>query len=99
MRGRAVPTKRQVVIGLSVVALVFFALIGEVGPVGATVVAYVNPAVAVGLGVLLLGEPFTLPIACGFVLILGGSYLSTGPTSAHLTPRDPARAPSSRGAP
>ena len=80
--------------------VVFFALIGEVGPVGATVVAYVNPAVAVGLGVLLLGEPFTLPIACGFVLILGGSFLSTGPTSAgRLTPRDPARAPSSRGAP
>jgi drug/metabolite transporter (DMT)-like permease len=80
--------------------LVFFALIGEVGPVGATVVAYVNPAVAVGLGVLLLGEPFTLPIACGFALILGGSFLATGPRGAgRLTPRDPARAPSSRAAP
>jgi drug/metabolite transporter (DMT)-like permease len=80
--------------------LVFFALIGEVGPVGATVVAYVNPAVAVGLGVVLLGEPFTLPIACGFALILGGSFLATGPTgSGRLTPRDPARAPSSRAAP
>jgi len=80
--------------------LVFFALIGEVGPVGATVVAYVNPAVAVGLGVLLLGEPFTLPIACGFALILGGSFLATGPTGVgRLTPRDPAREPSSRAAP
>ena len=67
--------------------LVFFALIGEVGPVGATVVAYVNPAVAVGLGVLLLGEPFTLPIASGFALILGGSFLATGPSGAgRLTP-------------
>jgi drug/metabolite transporter (DMT)-like permease len=57
--------------------LVFFALIAEVGPVRATVITYLNPAVAVTLGVLLLHEPFTLGIAVGFVLVLAGSVLAT----------------------
>jgi drug/metabolite transporter (DMT)-like permease len=56
--------------------LLFFALIAEVGPVRATVITYVNPAVAVALGVLLLREPFTAGIAVGFVLILGGSVFA-----------------------
>jgi drug/metabolite transporter (DMT)-like permease len=57
--------------------LVFFALIGEVGPGRATVITYVNPAVAVALGVWLLGEPFTASIAAGFVLIALGSFIGT----------------------
>jgi len=57
--------------------IVFFALIAEVGPNRATVITYVNPAVAVALGVNLLGEPFTLSIAAGFALIALGSFLGT----------------------
>lgn len=57
--------------------IVFFALIAEVGPVRATVITYVNPAVAVALGVLLLGEAFTAGTAVGFVLILAGCALAT----------------------
>jgi drug/metabolite transporter (DMT)-like permease len=57
--------------------LVFFALIHEVGPARSTVITYVNPAVAVLLGVLVLGEPFTRTIALGFALILTGSVLAT----------------------
>jgi len=57
--------------------LVFFALIAEVGPVRATVITYLNPAVAVTLGVLLLHESFTAGIAVGFVLVLAGSVLAT----------------------
>jgi drug/metabolite transporter (DMT)-like permease len=57
--------------------VVFFALIREVGPARALVFTYVNPAVAVGAGVLLLGEPLTLTIVAAFVLILGGSILAT----------------------
>jgi drug/metabolite transporter (DMT)-like permease len=59
--------------------VLFFQLIAEVGPVRATVVAYVNPAVAVALGVTLLGEPFTAGTATGFALILIGSFLATRP--------------------
>jgi drug/metabolite transporter (DMT)-like permease len=57
--------------------LLFFALIREVGPSRTTVITYVNPLVAVLLGVVLLGEPFTLGIAVGMPLILAGSVLAT----------------------
>jgi drug/metabolite transporter (DMT)-like permease len=72
------------VVGLGVVCTaiafpLFFALIGEVGPVRATVITYVNPAVALLLGVTLLSEPFTAGTALGFVLVLAGSFLATRP--------------------
>ena len=57
--------------------LLFFALIAEVGPTRATVITYVNPAVALVLGVLILGEPFTVGAAAGLVLIVAGSILAT----------------------
>jgi len=71
------------VVGLAVLCtavafILFFQLIAEVGPVRATVITYVNPAVAMAAGVTLLGEPFTAGTAAGFVLILGGSWLATG---------------------
>ncbi|MCU1494022.1 MAG: protein of unknown function transrane [Acidimicrobiaceae bacterium] len=70
------------VVGLGVLCtaaafLVFFALISEAGPARATVITYVNPAVAVLLGVTILGESFTAGSAIGFVLILAGSVLAT----------------------
>jgi drug/metabolite transporter (DMT)-like permease len=70
------------VCGLAVVCtavafLVFFALIAEIGPTRSTVITYVNPAVAVLLGVTLLDESFTAATAAGFALILAGSVLAT----------------------
>ena len=59
---------------------VFFALIREVGPSRSIVVTYVNPLVAVLLGISLLGEPFTPGIAVGTPLILLGSVLATAPS-------------------
>lgn len=83
-RPAALPSAAVVlsVIGLGVVCtaiafLLFFALIAEVGPIRATVITYFNPAVALILGVAVLGEPLTLGIAIGFVLIAFGSYLAT----------------------
>jgi drug/metabolite transporter (DMT)-like permease len=69
------------VVGLGVVCtalafVVFFALIAGIGPARSTVITYVNPAVAVLLGVLLLNERLTLGIAFGFPLILIGSVLA-----------------------
>jgi drug/metabolite transporter (DMT)-like permease len=58
--------------------LLFFALIAEVGPSRSTVITYINPAVAVLLGVLVLGEPFTKGLALGFPLIVAGAVLATG---------------------
>jgi drug/metabolite transporter (DMT)-like permease len=57
--------------------LVFFALIREVGPARALVFTYVNPAVAVAAGVLILNEPITVWHLAGLALILTGSVLAT----------------------
>jgi drug/metabolite transporter (DMT)-like permease len=57
--------------------LLFFSLIVEAGPSRAAVITYLNPAVAVALGVLVLGEPLTGAIVGGFLLIMVGSWLST----------------------
>lgn len=59
--------------------LLFAALIAELGPVRATVITYVNPAVAAILGVLVLDEAFTLPMGIGFLLVIAGSALATRP--------------------
>lgn len=57
--------------------LLFFSLIAEVGPSRTTLITYVNPAVAVILGIIVLDEPLTLGLAIGFPLVLIGSYLAT----------------------
>jgi len=75
--------------------IVFFALIAEVGPARATVFTYVNPAVALLLGVVLLDERFTVGIALGFPLILVGSVLAARRAPA----RPPAVHPPSAAAP
>jgi len=57
--------------------IVFFALIAEVGPARATVITYINPAVAIILGAALLDEPLTVGMAIGFPLVLVGAVLGT----------------------
>jgi drug/metabolite transporter (DMT)-like permease len=57
--------------------LVFLELIREVGTSRAMVFTYINPAVAVTAGVIVLGEPLTATIMAAFPLILAGSFLAT----------------------
>jgi drug/metabolite transporter (DMT)-like permease len=71
-----------VIVCTAIAFLLFFALIGEVGPVRATVITYFNPAVALLLGVTLLREPLTAGAIIGFGLIIVGSVLATRPSSA-----------------
>jgi len=59
--------------------LIFFRLIAEVGPARASVITYINPAIAVSLGVLVLGEHVTPIMLAAFVTILAGSVLATRP--------------------
>lgn len=71
------------VLGLAIVCtalafVIFFALIKEVGPVRATVITYVNPAVAAVAGVVLLDEKITVGMIVGFVLVLVGTVIATG---------------------
>lgn len=57
--------------------VLLFALIGELGPVRATAIVYVNPVVAVVAGAVVLGERITVTTVLGFVLVLAGSFLAT----------------------
>jgi drug/metabolite transporter (DMT)-like permease len=69
-----------VVLGLLCSALAFlffFRLIAEVGPGRATVITYINPVVALALGVAILDESVTTGVVVGLLLILAGSWLST----------------------
>jgi len=70
--------------------LLFFALIAEVGPVRATVITYVNPAVAAVLGVVILDEHFTVAMGIGFALVLAGSVLATRTRPEPKASRTPA---------
>ena len=68
--------------------LLFFALIAEVGAARALVITYVNPAVALALGVWLLDEPLTTGLLVGFPLVLAGSVLATWQRSTTPRPQD-----------
>jgi drug/metabolite transporter (DMT)-like permease len=79
--------------------VLLFLLVAEVGPARAVVITYINPAVAVALGALVLGETVTPVTIVSFVAILGGSVLATAlkrqpaPTSSPADlagPRTPA---------
>jgi drug/metabolite transporter (DMT)-like permease len=61
--------------GLAFILMV--ALVGEIGPVRATAITYVNPAVAILAGAIFLREQVTVWTITGFVLVLTGSYLVT----------------------
>jgi drug/metabolite transporter (DMT)-like permease len=88
------PTHVLLAIGLlgvvctAIAFLLFFALIAEVGPVRATVITYVNPAVALALGVTLLGEPLTIGAGVGFALILVGLFLLTRRATRPVAPAE-----------
>lgn len=73
-----------VVLGLVCTAAAFvmlFALVGLIGPVRATAITYVNPAVAIVVGVIFLSERVTAWTLLGFGLVLAGSYLLTRGTA------------------
>jgi drug/metabolite transporter (DMT)-like permease len=66
--------------------VLFIELIGEAGPARAMVFTYINPAVAVALGVAVLHEPFTARIGGAFTLILAGSVLATRSGAGRAAP-------------
>ena len=74
------PIAAVVVLGLLCTALAFVVynhLIAETGPARASVITYVNPVVAVALGVALLGESPGAGAIAGLLLILAGGWLAT----------------------
>ena len=61
--------------------LLYFYLIHEAGAARASLIAYVNPAVAAILGVLVLNEHFGLSAFAGLIMILAGSSLAGSRTA------------------
>jgi len=76
-----------VVLGLFPTALafiLFFQLIKDIGTARGSLVTYLNTAIAVLLGVIILGEKFTLGIAIGLPLVLIGSYFASRKTTTSV---------------
>lgn len=65
------------VVCTAVAFVAFLELIKEAGPIRASVITYVNPAIAVAAGALFLAEPLTATVLTAFTLILTGSVLAT----------------------
>ena len=65
------------VVCTAIAFLLLFELVAEIGPVRSTVITYVNPAVAVAAGAIVLSEPITVATMVGFALIIAGSVLAT----------------------
>jgi drug/metabolite transporter (DMT)-like permease len=80
-----------VVICTAVAFLLLFALVAEIGPVRATVITYVNPAVAVAAGAIVLDEAITVVTVIGFTLIIAGSVLATRRGRERAAAREPVR--------
>ena len=89
---------RHLAAGLAVICtalafLVFFALIREVGAARALVFTYINPAVALAAGVIVLNEPLTPWNIAALLLILIGCVLATRrhePAGVATEPTQPA---------
>ena len=75
----------------AVAFLVFFALIAQVGPVNAPLFTYINPIVALLLGVLIMSEHLGAGLLIGAPIILVGCWLAA--TGGRLRPRPAATEP------
>lgn len=64
------------VVCTAVAFVAFLELIKEAGPIRASVITYVNPAIAVAAGALFLDETLTATVLAAFALILTGSVLA-----------------------
>ncbi|MEO8262386.1 MAG: DMT family transporter [Pseudolysinimonas sp.] len=73
--------------------LLMFALVAEVGPMRMTTITYLNPAVAIVAGALILSEPVTIWTIVGFVLVIGGSFLVNRRRREPVATAEPEAAP------
>ncbi|KYK10488.1 hypothetical protein AUW26_08585 [Streptomyces sp. CC71] len=97
------------VVCTAVAFVAFLELIKEAGPIRASVITYVNPAIAVAAGAVFLDEPLSATVLAAFALILTGSVLATAaapkprsrrvPWSARQTSRADGRVESLAGLP
>lgn len=65
------------VFSTAIAFMLYFIVIVEIGPARGSLTTYVNTAVAVVLGIIILNEPITLGIMIGLPLVVLGSYLAS----------------------
>ena len=84
------------VFGTGVAFVIFYLLIGTVGPARTMIVSYLAPGFAVVYGAALLGESISVATLTGLALIVGGSWLAvSGTMPGYRRSAEPARARSS----
>ena len=89
------------VVGTGAAFVIFYLLIGTVGPARTMIVSYVAPGFAVVYGGVLLDETITVASLLGLALIVGGSWLAAGGVrvrEARTTPREAPLPPASEAA-
>jgi drug/metabolite transporter (DMT)-like permease len=69
------------VFSTAIAFILFFKVMAEIGPARSSLVTYLNTAIAVLLGVIILREPLTVGIIVGLPLVLVGSYLASRKTA------------------
>jgi drug/metabolite transporter (DMT)-like permease len=80
-------------LGTGLAFVLYYRIIGELGPTKATLVTYIVPVIAVVVGILVLDEPFEWRLVAGGLLTVGGIAAVT------LPPRRPAGPPAGRPSP
>jgi drug/metabolite transporter (DMT)-like permease len=81
------------VFGTGAAFVIFYLLIGTVGPARTMIVSYLAPGFAVVYGATLLSESITAGTIIGLALIVGGSWLAAGGLAAPAARTTPAEAP------
>jgi drug/metabolite transporter (DMT)-like permease len=66
------------ILGTGVAYVLYYALLAGAGASRSILVTYLVPAIALGYGAVLLGEPVTVVAIVGLALVLGGVALGTG---------------------
>ena len=69
--------------------VIFFALIREVGPARATVITFINPVVALALGVAVLDEHLSWGQLAGLPIVLVGCWLAADMRPTQIDPAAP----------
>jgi drug/metabolite transporter (DMT)-like permease len=78
-QGRVIASIAILGVACTAIALAtMFFLVAEAGPSRASIITYVNPVIAVTLGVAFLSESIGAASVAGLLLILAGSWLATG---------------------
>jgi drug/metabolite transporter (DMT)-like permease len=83
-------------VGTGVAYLLYYRLIAEAGATNASLVTYLIPVVAVGLGVAVQGDPLTWNLFVGAAIVIAGAAMAEGRFTRRTVEAPVAPAPTER---